>query len=160
MLKLSERLCFEDLYVGQQFASRPHRLDAEKIKTFAREFDPQPFHLDEEAAKASLFGGLAASGWHTAALTMRLIAESVPLAGGIIGAGTEMTWPKPTRPGMALQVFSEIISLAPSKSKPDRGIALMRSETRDQESTLVQILIARLIVFRRPGDEVSAAAGY
>lgn len=150
MLKVPERLYLEDLHVGQQFVSGRHLIDVEQIKRFASEFDPQPFHLDEEAAKDSLFGSLAASGWHTAALTMRLIAESVPLANGVIGAGTEISWPKPTRPGMAVQVFSEIIRITPSRSKADRGLAIMRSETRDEAGEVVQILNARLIVFRRP----------
>src|SRR5262245_59292966 len=100
MLKTTERLYLEDLYVGQWFTSAPHRIDAEQIKRFAEEFDPQPFHVDESAAKDSFFRSLAASGWHTGALTMRMIAESMPLAGGVIGAGCEIAWPKPTRPGM------------------------------------------------------------
>jgi len=150
MLKVCERLYLEDLHVGQRFASGQHLLDEEQIKRFAGEFDPQPFHMDDEAAKKSMFGSLAASGWHTAALTMRLIAESVPLANGVIGAGTDITWPKPTRPGMALRVFSEITGITPSKSKADRGLATMKSETRDEQGEVVQILNARLIVFRRP----------
>jgi acyl dehydratase len=96
-------LYLEDLSVGQRFESRPHCLDAEQIKKFAAEFDPQPFHLDETAAAGSLFGGLAASGWHTAALTMRLLVESVPLADGLVGAELELAWPKPTRPGDTLR---------------------------------------------------------
>jgi len=93
----SGRLYLDDLHVGQRFVSDPHRLDAEQIKAFAAEFDPQPFHLDEEAAKKSLFGGLAASGWHTAALSMRMLVESVPLADGLIGAELQLAWPRPTR---------------------------------------------------------------
>jgi acyl dehydratase len=104
-------------------------LDAEQIKRFAAEFDPQPFHLDENAAKGSLFGGLAASGWHTAALTMRMLVESVPLANGLVGAELELAWPKPTRPGMTLQVFSEVIDIKPSRSKPNMAIATLRNET-------------------------------
>src|SRR4051812_29867057 len=100
-------LYLEDLHVGQRFESRPHVLDEAQIKAFAREFDPQPFHLSEEGATGTLFGTLAASGWHTAALTMRLMVESVPLADGLVGAQLELGWPKPTRPGMTLQVFSE-----------------------------------------------------
>ena len=94
-----QRLYLEDLAVGQRFESRRELVDPEAIKAFAREFDPQPFHLDEEGAKLSLFGGLSASGWHTAALTMRLIVESVPLQGGVIGLGGELSWPRPTRAG-------------------------------------------------------------
>ena len=100
------RLYLEDLYVGQRFSSAPHLVDAEQIKRFAAEFDPQPFHLSEEGASGTLFGSLAASGWHTAAMTMRMLVESIPLADGLIGAELQLAWPKPTRPGMTLQVFS------------------------------------------------------
>ena len=119
------------------------------IKDFAAQFDPQPFHLDDNAAKATLFGGLAASGWHTAAITMKLLVESgLPLSGGIIGSGGEINWPKPTRPGDILTVFTEIEELTPSRSRPDRGMIRMRSETRNQHGEIVQILIAKLVVPR------------
>jgi acyl dehydratase len=142
-------LFLDDLHVGQRFASGRHRIDAEQIKAFATQFDPQPFHLDAEAAKDTLFGGLVASGWHTAAITMRLLVESgLPLAGGIIGVGGEITWPNPTRPGDVLQVESEVLELRPSRSRPDRGLATIRSETRNQRGETVQVLIARLVVPR------------
>ena len=145
-----DRLYLDDLHVGQRFSSATHLIDAEKIKAFARRFDPQPFHLDEAAAKAMFFGELVASGWHTAAVTMRLQVESgLPLAGGIIGAGGEMSWPRPTRPGDRLTVFSEILEIKPSRSRPDRGTVTVRSETRNQRGEVVQILTARLIVPRR-----------
>src|SRR5262245_56580601 len=116
-----DRLYLEDLHVGQRFASGTHALDTDQIKAFAREFDPQPFHLDDGAAQATLFGGLAASGWHTAAITMRLLVETgLPLMGGIIGSGGEVTWPKPTRPGDVLRVVSEIAEIVPLRSRPDR----------------------------------------
>jgi acyl dehydratase len=144
------QLTLDDLNVGQTFTSASRSLDADQIKAFAREYDPQPFHLDEEAAKDSLFGGLAASGWHTMAITMRLMVEGgLPLAGGIIGAGGEVSWPKPTRPGDILTVFSEVIEVTPSRSRPDRGMVKMRCETRNQHGEPVQVLIARLIVPRR-----------
>lgn len=146
----AEPLYLEDLYVGQRFTSAPHQLDADQIKKFAAEFDPQPFHLSDEGAAGSMFGTLAASGWHTMALTMRLLVESVPLADGVIGASTEVAWPKPTRPGMALQVFSEIVDIRPSRSKPQMAIVTMRSETRDQEGEVVQIFTAKMPVFKRP----------
>jgi len=145
----SDRLYLEDIHVGQRFASEPHLLDAEQIKKFAAEFDPQPFHLDEEAAKNSLFGSLAASGWHTAALTMRMLVESVPLADGLVGAELQLGWPRPTRPGMALQVHSEIIDIKPSRSKPDMAIVTMRNETRDQDGQAVQIFTVKMPVFKR-----------
>lgn len=143
-------LYLEDLHVGQRFESRPHCIDAEQIKKFAAEFDPQPFHLDETAAARSLFGGLAASGWHTAALTMRMLVESVPLADGLVGAELELAWPKPTRPGDTLQVFSEIVDIRPSRSKPNMAIVTMRNETRDQEGDVLQTFKVKMPVFKRP----------
>ena len=148
---MTKRLYLEDLYVGQRFSSAPRALDAEQIKRFAAEFDPQPFHLDEEAAQDSLFKGLAASGWHTAALTMRLLVDSVPLADGLIGAELELAWPKPTRPGMTLQLFSEIVDIKPSRSKPDMAIVTVRNETRDQDGEAVQIFTVKMPVFKRRG---------
>jgi acyl dehydratase len=143
-------LFLEDLHVGQRFTSASHAIDAAQIVEFAARFDPQPFHLDGEAAKDTLFGGLAASGWHTAAITMKLLVESgLPLRGGIIGGGGEISWPKPTRPGDTLTVFSEIEEVTPSRSRPDRGMVRVRNETRNQHSEIVQVLIAKLVVPRR-----------
>jgi acyl dehydratase len=144
------RRYFDDLQIGQRFTSRAYVVDEEQIKSFARQFDPQPFHLDHEAAKNSLFSGLAASGWHTAAITMRLLVEGgLPLAGGVIGAGGELDWPNPTRPGDTLQVESEVLEVRPSQSRPDRGVATVRSLTRNQRNEVVQRLTAKLIVGRR-----------
>lgn len=149
-----ELLYLEDLQPGQRFSSATHALDAAQIKTFAAQFDPQPFHLDEAAARASIFGGLAASGWHTAAITMRLIVSGgVPLAGGVVGAGGEISWPRPTRPDDVLQVDSEIVDVTPSRSKPDRGMVTLRSETRNQRGEVVQVMTAKLVVPRRGGSE-------
>lgn len=145
---MSDRLYFDDLSVGQRFQSGSTTLDAAAIKDFAATYDPQPFHLDEDAARDTLFGGLAASGWQTAALTMRLLVESVPLAGGIIGAGNDISWPRPTRPGDVLTMVSEVMEVAPSASRPDRGRIVVRSETRNQNGEVVQVLTARLIVPR------------
>lgn len=143
-------LYFDDFHVGQRFQSGTHALDAPQIKAFAAQFDPQPFHLDEKAAAGSLFGGLAASGWHTAAITMRLLVQSgLPVAGGIIGAGGEISWPRPTRPGDVLSVESEIVDVTPSRSRPDRGMMSMRSETKNQSGEIVQVLVAKLVVPRR-----------
>src|SRR5262245_30967080 len=140
----------EDLRVGQRFVSGTHRLDEEQIRAFAGQFDPQPFHLDTESAKASLFGGLVASGWHTAAITMRLLVNGgLPFAGGLIGAGAEIAWPGPLRPGAVLHVESEILELRPSRSRRDRGMATVRSETRDQSGVVVQVLVAKVVVPRR-----------
>jgi acyl dehydratase len=144
------RLYLDDLAVGQRFTSGTHAIDEAQIKAFARRFDPQPFHLDEAAAGDTMFAGLAASGWHTAAITMRLLVEQgLPLAGGIVGAGGEIAWPKPTRPGDVLRVDSEVLEVTPSRSRPDRGMALVRSLTRNQRDEVVQSLTAKLIVPRR-----------
>ena len=141
----------DDLQAGDRFTSAGHSLDEAQIKAFALQFDPQPFHLDAEAAKASLFGGLAASGWHTAAITMRLlVGGGLPLAGGIIGAGGEISWPKPTRPGDVLQVETEVVSVTPSRSRPDRGMVVVRSETRNQHGDVLQHSVYKLVVPRRP----------
>jgi acyl dehydratase len=148
-----KRLYLDDLAVGQRFTSASHRFDADEIKAFARQFDPQPFHLDEATAKDTLFGGLAASGWHTAAISMRLMVEQgLPLAGGIVGAGGEIAWPQPTRPGDVLTVESEVLEVIPSRSRPDRGMAVVRSLTRNQRNEVVQSLTAKLIVPRRRSE--------
>ena len=146
------RLYLEDLHVGQRFISESRKIDAEQIKSFAREFDPQPFHLSEKGAEGTLFGSLAASGWHTAALTMRLLVESVPLADGLIGAELQLGWPRPTRPDMALRVSSEILDIKPSRSRPNMAIVTMRSETRDQDGEMLQHLTVKMPVFRRPNS--------
>lgn len=140
----------DDLAVGQTFTSASHTVDADQIKAYARQFDPQPFHLDEAAAEASYFRGLAASGWHTASITMRLLVEGgAPIANGVIGAGGEIAWPRPTRPGDVLTVVSEITDIRASRSRPERGIVTIRSETRNQSGEPVQILTAKLVVWRR-----------
>jgi acyl dehydratase len=147
----NKRFYLEDLHPGQRFISGSHAVDKAQIKAFANQFDPQPFHLDEEAAKGSLFGGLAASGWHTAAITMRLQVESgLPIAGGIIGAGGEINWPRPTLPGDILHVESEVLEIRPSRSRPDRGMATVRTETRNQRGEVVQTLTVKIVVPRRP----------
>lgn len=143
-------LHLDDLSVGQIFVSGSLTLDEEELFSFARRYDPQPFHLDGEAAKATLFGGLAASGWHTAALTMKLlVGGGAPLAGGIVGAGGEIQWPRPTRPGDTLTVHSQVLEIVPSKSRPDRGMVTMRSETRNQNGEAVQVIIMKLVVPRK-----------
>jgi len=144
-------LYLEDLYIGQQFVSGKHSMDEARIKEFAREFDPQPFHLDETAAKASLFGGLAASGWHTAAVAMRLLVDGgLPLGNGIIGLGGDLAWPKPTRPGDTLHVESEILKIVPSRSKPNQAIVKVRSVTLNQNGEPVHSFTSKCLVFKRP----------
>lgn len=144
-------LFLEDFRVGQRFTSAAHTLDAEQIKAFARQFDPQPFHLDEKAAEASFFHGLAASGWHTAAITMSLLVKSgMPIAGGLIGAGGELTWPRPTRPGDTLTVESEVLAVTPSRSRPERGMITVRSVTKNHKGEAVQDMTTKMLVCRRP----------
>jgi acyl dehydratase len=143
-------LYFEDLRVGQKLVSGTHTVDAAQIKEFAAQFDPQPFHLDEEAAKKSVFGALAASGWHTAAITMRLlVTKGLPIAGGSVGLGGEINWPRPTYAGDTLQVTSEVLESRASQSRPDRGIVVIRSETRNQREETVQTFTAKIMVPKR-----------
>src|SRR6202521_363329 len=142
----------EDFAVGQIFGSGRLRIDAEGIKAFAAEFDPQSFHLDEEAARDTIFRGLAASGWHTAALTMRLLVESeLKPAGGIVGAGfDEFRWPRPVRPGDELHLESEVLEVRPSKSRPEQGLVKVRTTTLNQNDEPVQVSVGNLVVPRRP----------
>jgi acyl dehydratase len=141
---------FEDLYVGQRFTSATHQIDAEQIQAFARQFDPQPFHLDNELAKDTFFGSLVASGWHTAAISMRLLVETgLPIVGGLIGAGGEITWPNPTRPGAILHIQGEITALRALRSRVDRGLVTIRNETINQHGEIVQIMTAKLVAPRR-----------
>jgi acyl dehydratase len=145
-----ESLYLEELHVGRRFTSAEHSIDEGQIKAFAAAFDPQPFHLDDVAASKSIFGGLAASGWHTAAITMRLnVTGGLPIAGGIIGLGGDLAWPKPVRPGDVLRVESEVVEVIPSRSRPDRGTVFVRSETRNGRGGVVQIATAKLLVPRR-----------
>jgi acyl dehydratase len=148
-----ERLYLEDFTVGRRFVSAAHALDADQIKAFASRFDPQPFHLDEAAAQTSFFHGLAASGWHTAAITMSLLVKSgMPIAGGLIGAGAQIEWPRPVRPGDTLTVESEVVEVKPSRSRPERGMITVKSQTRNQQGEVVQILTSRMLVWKRPAD--------
>ncbi len=142
---------FDDLTVGMRLLSGTHALDQDQIIAFGKLYDPQPFHTDPEAAKSTFFGGLAASGWQTAGISMRLMAEGgLPLAGGLIGAGCTIEWPEPTRPGDVLKVACEIVELIPSKSRPDRGIAVVRCVTTNQDGRVRQVMTGKMIVPRRP----------
>jgi acyl dehydratase len=147
-------LYLEDLAVGQIYRTGRYPLTAEAIKAFAREYDPQPFHLDEaEAAKHALFKGLSASGWHTAAITMKLIVEG-PFrpAGGHIGARLEeLRWPRPTRPGDELRVETEVLEVRPSDTRPEHGWIKVRTSTLNQKDEVVQTYLGNLIVQRRRG---------
>jgi acyl dehydratase len=143
-------LYLDDLQVGRRFTSGSYIIEEAQIKAFAAEFDPQPFHLDESAAQASIFRGLAASGWHTAALAMRLLVDGgLPFAHGIVGLGGEIAWPRPTRPGDTLHVESEIVEIRPSRSKPQQGIVTVRSTMLNQGGEAVYVLTVKLLVLRR-----------
>jgi acyl dehydratase len=128
-------------------------MTAERIKEFGREFDPQPMHVDEELARDSMFGELVASGWHTAAATMRLIIDgaSPRTAGGTMGAGVEsLAWPSPVRPGDQLSAVSEILELRPSRSRPDRGLGKLRTTTTAQDGRVVLVITVTVVYPRRP----------
>ena len=142
----------EDYEVGQTFGSGIAQVEGARVKSFAAEFDPQPFHLSEEGAKGSVFGGLAASGWHTAAMTMRLLVEGeLKPAGGVIGLGfDEFRWPRPVRPGDELSTQSEILEVTPSKSRPEQGVIKVRMTTTNQKGEVVQLAVGNLLVRRRP----------
>jgi acyl dehydratase len=142
----------EDFAVGQLYRSGTLTVDAARIKNFAAEFDPQPFHLDENDARETFFRGLAASGWHTAALTMRLLVDGeMKPAGGIIGAGLEeLRWPRPVRPGDELRVETEVLEVRESKSRPEQGLVRIRTTTLNQRGEAVQVFVSTLVVARRP----------
>jgi acyl dehydratase len=156
-LKKMNTLFLEDLMVGQTFGSGRLRITAEDIRRFAAAFDPQPFHLDEQAAHKTIFRGLAASGWHTAALTMRLLVDSeFNPAGGFVGASMdELRWPRPVRPGDELRIEIEILAIRPSTSRPGQGIIKIRVTTLNQADKAVQMYIANIVVLgRRKGESV------
>ena len=142
----------EEFSPGQKFVSGKLRVDTAAIKAFANQFDPQPFHLDEGAARESFFGGLAASGWHTAALTMRLLVESgFRPAGGIIGTrAEEFKWPRPVRPGDELHVEAEVLEVRRSNSRPNQGFIKCRTTTLNQKGEPVQAVVMNLLVQARP----------
>lgn len=146
---MSEPIYLEDLKVGDTFVSAQHALDTQQIVRFASEFDPQPFHLDDDLAQDTFFEGLAASGWHTAAITMKLLVGSLPFARGLIGANVDVTWPKPTRPGDVLSVHSTVVEVAPSRSRPDRGIVVIDCITRNQRDETLQRMTTKILCFRR-----------
>src|SRR5881398_977133 len=141
---------FEDLKAGDRFKSGTYKVTEEQIVSFAREFDPQPFHLDPAVARQTMFKGLIASGWHTAAITMRLFVQTLNFAEGAIGLGVdELRWPNAVKPGDALQVETEIVDLRESRSKPSHGIVRIRNTTTNQRGEIVQTMMASALVLRR-----------
>ena len=144
-------LYLDDFAVGRKFVTGEVTLALEGCKAFAADYDPQPFHLDEAAAQSSVFGRLAASGWYTASLSMRLLVDSdIRPAGGLIGLGGELTWPRPTYPGDTLHVECEVLEVRVSKWKPDRGVVTMRNQTLNQHGEAVQIIVVKMLVPRQP----------
>jgi acyl dehydratase len=141
----------EDFFVGQTFSSGRLKVEREEIIKFGTQFDPQPYHVDDDAARDTVFRGLAASGWHTAAMTMRLLVDGeFKPAGGIIGVGfDELSWPRPVRPGDELHTRSEVLEVRPSKSRPDRGLIRVRTTTLNQNDEIVQVYTGNLLVPRR-----------
>jgi acyl dehydratase len=149
---MSERF-LEDFKVGERFQSGQYIVTEEQIVTFAREFDPQPFHVDLKIARKSIFKGLAASGWHTAAITMRLFVQATNFAEGAVGLGVdELRWPVPVRPGDSLRVEVEIVDLRESRSKPTHGIIRIRNTTTNQRGEVVQTMFANAMVPRKPAN--------
>jgi acyl dehydratase len=146
-------LYLEDLAIGQKFHTGTVTVDPDRVRAFAAEFDPQPFHLDEAAGSSSIFGSLVASGWHTAAMTMRLMVDSeMRVAGGLVGVGVEqIRWPRPVRPGDRLRVEVEVVDVRPSGSNPSRGIVRFKSQTLNQNDEVVMEQVASLIAPRAPG---------
>ncbi len=151
--KTRSLLYLEDLQPGQKlrFGGNPASVDADAVKAFARQYDPQPFHLDEAAAAKTFFHELVASGWHTTAMTMRLMVDgALPIAGGIIGAGVDdLRWPRPVRPGDKLRVESEVLEVRPSRSRPEQGLAKIRVTALNQNDEPVQIMTCNLFMQRR-----------
>jgi acyl dehydratase len=144
-------LYLEDLVAGVRFRSGDYQMTEERILEFARTYDPQPFHRDHDAASQSVFGRLVASGWHTAAVTMRmLVTGGLPFANGIVGFGGEIRWPRPTYPGDILHVESEILDVRPSRSKPMQGVVTVENTTLNQSGDEVRIFTAKILAFRRP----------
>lgn len=144
-----QKLYLDDLNVGDTFVSDTYQITADDIKRFANEFDPQVFHTDEQLAKDTFFKGLAASGWHTASITMRLLTSSIPFAHGMIGAGAEIKWPQPTRPDDILHVECTITDIKPSKSKPNQALITVDCKTINQNNEVCQELITKTLSFKK-----------
>ena len=148
-------LYLEDLKVGDHFISREYEMKLDEVKQFAGQYDPQPFHLDEEAAaQHPIFQGLAASGWHTSAVTMRLWTECFPVAGGLLGTESSLRWPRPTRVGDKIHVEVEIVSITASKTKADRGIVSYVTQAKNQHQDVLLISTTKIVVFKRDFDQL------
>jgi acyl dehydratase len=146
----ADGLWLDDFAEGMTFRSGTYEVTTAEVKEFASRFDPQLFHLDEEQAVGTLFGGLAASGWHTAAMTMRLFVAAFPIATGIIGSDMTLKWPTPTRPGDVLHLEITVDSVTWSASRPDRGTVVVSYETLNQNAEVRQRATGRIVAWRRP----------
>jgi len=149
---VSDGLYYDDLAVGQVLRSpRSVRVERERVISFAREFDPQPAHLSDEAAAGSQFGELVASGWHTGCITMRLTTETLSFSAGGLGAGIEkMNWLRPVKPGDELRIEISVVAMRPSRSRPDRGLVTFRTVTLNQNDEPVQEMTSNVLLARRP----------
>ena len=151
--KAPSHLYLEDFAVGQVYEAGPIPVSADAIKVYARQFDPQAFHTDAELARSTFFQGLVASGWHTASLTMSLVIQALPIAGGVIGGGVdELRWPKPLHPGDKLRLEGEIVEVRPSRTKPNQGLIRVRMMTLNQKGKAVQTMIDNFVEPRRPAE--------
>ena len=152
---------FEDVQVGDVMRFGRYAVTREEIIEYARQFDPQPFHLDEEAAKASMFGGLIASGWHTGAMLMRMVADHMTREHATSGAMgfDDLKWLRPVRPGDVLTVESEIREKIESRSRPDRGTVKIESRVSNQRGEVVMSLVSLVIYLRRPTSLEGRPAG-
>ena len=150
---------FEDLVVGTEDYLGSYEVTREEVLEFARKYDPQPFHLSDEAAAKTHFGRLAASGWHTCAMTMAVIARSV-MESGQAGLGSpgvdELRWLKPVYPGDTLHVHSKIIETRPSRSKPEIGSFRSATTVTNQHGQPVLSFTSIVLMRRRPGEEAAA----
>ncbi|MGI4939128.1 MAG: MaoC family dehydratase [Janthinobacterium lividum] len=150
---MTDDLYWEDVGVGQVIVSRTQLMTRDRIVAFAEEFDPQPQHLSDEAARGSLFGELVASGWHTASVTMRLQLEAIisRFPGGTMGAQIDtLAWRRPVRPGDELRAQVEVLAKRPSGSRPDRGLLTLGTVTLNQRDETVQEMTASVLAPRRP----------
>ncbi|RKG38754.1 MaoC family dehydratase [Acinetobacter rongchengensis] len=146
-------LYLEDINIGDHFVSREYEMTLEEILEFAQKYDPQVFHTDIEKAKDHpIFQGLAASGWHTSAVTMRLWTECFPVAYGLIGSESSLRWPKPTRVGDKIHVEVEIVSITPSRTKNDRAIVTYVTQAKNQHGDILLISTTKIVVFKRHFD--------
>lgn len=153
----TKALYLDDLRVGQRFSAGPYHMNADRMKAFAAEFDPQPFHMSDAAARQSIFRGLAASGWHTAAATMGLLVAGFPIAGGLVGLGGEIAWARPTRPGDTLRAEMEILAITPSRSKPNQGVVTIRTVTLNQKDEEVQVFTTKILAFKRDASATTSS---